>query len=119
MAGTDTDNKALVNAVLSELRFGKESAIHQAELAAAVGVSASRLKKIIRGLRQGGFTIVSDANGYYMAGTREEIRRFVGSMSKQAASRFGSISGIKKAAGLNEIDGQIEFTERGRENGHG
>lgn len=106
---------ALVNDVLSKLRFGKENAIHQTELSAALGVSASTLKKTIQGLRKGGFAIIGDTDGYYMAETREEVRRFVGSMSKHAASRFGSISGIKKAAGLNEIDGQMNFTERGQE----
>ena len=106
--------KNTVNAVLTALRFGQAAAIHQTELAAAVGVSNARIKQIIRDLRQSGFCIISDESGYYMAETREEVRRFIGSMSRQAATRFGSISGIKKAAGLNEIDGQMDFTERGQ-----
>lgn len=118
MGRTGIDNNALISDVLSALRYGKENAIHQTELAAAVGVSASRVKKIIRGLRQGGFSIISDASGYYMAETREEIRRFIGSMSKQAASRFDIVSGIKQAAELNEIDGQMSIIAgKGREDG--
>ena len=118
MGRTGKDNNALIDDILTALRYGKENAIHQTELAAAVGVSTARVKKIIRGLRQGGFCIISDTSGYYMAETREEIRRFVGSMSKQAASRYGSISGIKAAAAFNEIDGQMSINaEKGRENG--
>lgn len=100
--------------IFDYLEEGEANAIHQKELAAAVGISCSTLKKDIRALRRDGHKILSSPRGYYIAEGLEELRRFVGTMSRQAKSRFGSITAIRKIATV-EIDGQMTLEDLIRE----
>ena len=106
------------NIILDYIESGEENAIHQKALAAAAGISCATLKKEIKTLRECGFNIVSSNRGYYIAESMEDLRRFVGSMSRAAASRFGSITAIRKITKF-AIDGQmtLEDTEKAAQNG--
>jgi len=63
--------------VASFLGYGKQNAVGRAELASAMGVSDRKMRKLIEEAREDGLVIChdQDGGGYYLADTREELRR--------------------------------------------
>ena len=85
--------------VLNALETGEHNAIHQGDLADKLHMSAEDLKRIIRGMRKEGFEILSSRKGYFKSGSEAETERFLKMMSKQAATRFSSITAFRKKKG--------------------
>ena len=85
--------------ILNALETGEHNAIHQKELAEKVHLNAYELKRIIRGMRKEGFEILSTCRGYFKSGSAEETERFLSMMTKQAATRFASITAFRKKKG--------------------
>lgn len=102
--GKRTDSNT-INKLISLLPTGEENAVHQKELANYMGVDCCTLKKIIQGARKDGYKIISSQQGYFKPKDKAEIIKFINHMSKQAATRYGSITKLKRVAG--ETDGQI------------
>ncbi|MCR5769389.1 MAG: hypothetical protein K6G45_13055 [Lachnospiraceae bacterium] len=94
--------------ILTALNKGEENAIHQIDLANKIGVPTWRLKKIIQAARKSGVMIISSKRGYYLSDNKQEINHFVRMMSKQAATRYGSITKIRKTMPV-EIGGQLSM----------
>lgn len=97
------DNK--LERLLCAIPKGKENALHNEELARQLGVSPTKVKRMIQDAREQGMPIVSSKCGYWITEDREELKVFANSMEKQAKMRFLSIKAIKHT--LSGTDGQI------------
>ena len=95
--------------LLNLLPKGEDNAIHQPALAALMGFSCSKLKVEIKKARRLGNVIVSSKKGYFIPENNQDIKRFVRSMSKQATSRFGSVTKMRNA--VNIADGQTSMAD--------
>ena len=95
--------------LLDLLPKGEDNAIHQPALATLMGFSCSKLKVEIKKARRLGNVIVSSRKGYFMPEDNQDIKRFVRSMSKQATSRFGSVTKMRSAVDI--VDGQMSMAD--------
>ncbi|MBQ9199236.1 MAG: hypothetical protein IJ141_03585 [Lachnospiraceae bacterium] len=75
---------------------GKENAIHLKKLSERLNKSESATKNIIQKARRKGYQILSGQNGYWFAGSDEEVTAFIDIMQQQAFTRFGSVSTLRE-----------------------
>lgn len=80
--------------IYDALKEGEENATTSKTLCAAFHLSERELRQNIESLRRSGLVILSSTKGYYLAGTIDELRRFV----KQERSRALSVLRILKPA---------------------
>ena len=88
------DNK--VGILKTVLKRGKANALHQIEVADALGLPAWKVKRLVRKARTLGVKIISGNKGYYIANTPSEFEQFEHMMLKQANSRYSIIEDMKK-----------------------
>lgn len=94
-----------IERVVAAIPKGKENAIHQLELSAALQLHPSAVKKCVKQARQQGSPILSSSKGYWLSESKEETAQYVQMMRRQALSR---LSVIKTAnALLSSTDGQL------------
>lgn len=64
-------------AIYDALKEGEENAVASKKLCAVFHLSERELRQNIEALRRSGLVILSSTKGYYLAGTIDELRRFV------------------------------------------
>lgn len=95
--------------IYNVLGIGEDNALHMQEIADLYDVEPDVIKREIRKERAE-HVILSSKNGYYKPANKQEIERFYYKMLKQARTHFNSIKTAERA--LNEIEGQLSFSER-------
>lgn len=91
---------------------GKGNGIKQKTLCSLIGCDTTTLKNRIQAERREGALIISDESGYYIAGSRAEVKAFYFVMRAQASSRLET---IKPFAALLDIpQGQGELFNEGK-----
>lgn len=103
--------KDLLYQILAALPDDEGHAIFQRDLARLLRVSPYTIKKAIRYGRQQGYKIISGRYGYFLTENEEILRRFLHTMTKQATTRFGSTTKLRKAAKYEGIAGQMAFDD--------
>jgi ribosomal protein S25 len=102
------------NLILSCLKFGKENAITQWEIAEKTGINARRVRQMIRELiEQHGVCIGSTPHqpaGYYLCQTKEELDENYNRLIKQAKKIMSRAVVFQKEPSA-EIRGQLELKQ--------
>ena len=88
---------------------GRENAIHNNELAQALGVTEGTVRKIIQRARREGMDIVSGQPGYWFPVDDSERNAYYNLLRKQAISRFKTIKPMGDT--LKTFKGQISITD--------
>lgn len=71
------------------------------ELEDATWLNDRTIRKLIEQMREEGVCILSDAKGYYLPSTEEELEKFIRKTEKTAKSLFRSLESAKRV--LREI----------------
>jgi biotin operon repressor len=93
--------------------YGKENAVHIAELASTLNIKTAAVKKLVQTARRSGAVILSDTSGYWQSTDQAEIDAYIKSTRKQAISRFTTLKGIKLSEA--ERNGQMNLADVHRE----
>ncbi len=93
--------------ILQLLPTGEENAIHAAGLARAAGISSERmLRMAITALRRQ-YVICSSRSGYYLPGSREEVRKYEQSARRRGLSAIAAGQTARKR--MKQAEGQASF----------
>ena len=84
------DKKSAICMYLKENHKGKANAIHSQELQRLFSIDGRNLRRKISRLRQEGVPICSDEEGYYYAGSQQEINQTVCRLN-------GMVTGVSNA----------------------
>lgn len=84
------DKKSAICIYLKEHHRGKAKAIHSQDLQRLFSIDGRNLRRKISSLRQDGFPICSDENGYYYADNQKEINKTVCRLN-------GMVTGVSNA----------------------
>ena len=94
---------------------GAENAVTTRQLLAATGIRyVADLQKQIERERAAGALILSkcyDGGGYYLPASRDEIARYVQTLSRRAKSTFRTLRAARRV--LREVPGQTQFAGGG------
>lgn len=82
--------------ILAKLRHGAKKAIPVKQLCEATGLPDRALRKCVEIMRECGVCIISDANGYYLPASEDELKRFITRTEKTARSYFSSLRTAKR-----------------------
>lgn len=104
------------------LKEGADNAVSADRLQRMTGYRSKReMTKAIERERIGGTLILSNGSGYYLPGNKQEIDRFIKSMTKRAKSIFRVLKAARMAAGESEeqitLAQYFEATSGGKDNG--
>lgn len=83
--------------VLCCLKTGKNNAISMRAIARKTELSERNVRKAVESLRRAGECIVSDASGYYLPETREEVARYIRRIERTAKSHFYTLRTARHA----------------------
>lgn len=111
MNAAKTKYTDLLPRILAALPEDEEHAIFQRDLMKILNVSSDTVKRAIRYGRQQGYKIISCRRGYFLTENEVILKRFLHTMTKQAITRFGSTSKLRKAVDRGSIEGQMTIEE--------
>ena len=96
------------------LATGEENALSRRQLAALLGISDRTVRYKIAAERRQGLLILSTTEGgggYFKAANREELRRFVASMTSRGRETFAAVTAARKALAEMEDPAEREGAE--------
>ena len=82
--------------ILSLIGYGKENAVHLAEIISLTKTENRIVRREIELLRRSGYVIVSDPDGYYFPANAHELSRYIKRTEKTAKSIFYTLQSARK-----------------------
>ncbi len=92
------DKKAAICEYLCRFHTGRERAIYSHKLQSFFDIDGRSLRRKIALLRREGVPICSDENGYYYAGTKQEIMDTVNRLDEMLSKVSGTRNGLLQSS---------------------
>lgn len=103
----DSDTKAVLRKLLQD-HVGRQNAVTQSQLAAALNENPSTLRSELRRLREErGIPIGNMRDGYYVIADREELQEYVGHINSEIESKKRTIKHTLDAFEEFDRDGEL------------
>ena len=93
---------------LQEHHVGKENAVQSKQLEKKFGLTGRSLRRRIAQLRQNGFPICSDSNGYFLAEAQNEINDTVAWLNKFVTGVSNSRTALLFST-VSQLDTEVEI----------
>ena len=103
------DKKTAICEYLREFHRGREKAIYSRELQCIFSLDGRNIRRKISKLRQEGYPICSDENGYYYADTQAEINGTVGRLNGLVTSISNARTGLLFASANRPMEITIKL----------
>lgn len=95
---------------LKKNHTGRDNAVHSKELERLFLTDGRNLRRKISSLRQDGYPICSDENGYYYADNQKEINQTVSRLNELVTKVLGARTGLLFASVTGDEEKTIEVT---------
>lgn len=98
------DKRTAICEFLKKYHTGRENAVYSRELQRLFSIDGRNLRRKISSLRQDGYPICSDENGYYYADSQKEINATVARLNQLVTKVSNARTGLLYSSVLDTED---------------